>query len=423
MWYSHPTTTTFRRPNGNQWSLQNKKMRKMAETSNTKSAVPLGEYTMVSELTVSQKCDLIAELSEMVMENPTGAFASPGVLENGMKIPSRMRRLLELANPQKNGFDDYTARLAILSLLALFQDILPSYRIRLPTAEEMAVKVSKETKKTWDHEKQLLNHYQQYLKLLRTTWEGDSQSPDSLAVTCMVAMCELLKKAPHFNFRSTILTLVVRNMNHRKCRQVADACCLAIETIFAIDAQGEVALEATKLVAKFIKDRQFRVRPQVLRVFVSLPLRVHVDEAQAAKLAAKANRKKRKRNKEEAAIEDELKESSGRVDKIILARSQSDALQTVLLTYFRILKSEMVQEDLLPSALEGLAKFAHLTNMDTVLDLLDVLKTLLKQVDSLPLDASLNCILTAFQTLQGPGRELQIDQKEYIVPLYSQLSR
>jgi len=48
---------------------------------------------------------------------------------------------------------------------------------------------------------------------------------------------------------------------------------------------------------------------------------------------------------------------------------------------------------------------------------------LLANVDKLPLDAALNCVLTAFQTLQGPGKELQIDQKEYVVPLYAQLPR
>jgi hypothetical protein len=44
-------------------------------------------------------------------------------------------------------------------------------------------------------------------------------------------------------------------------------------------------------------------------------------------------------------------------------------------------------------------------------------------VDELSLEASLQCILTAFSILQGPGRELKIDQKEYITPLYSQLPR
>jgi nucleolar complex protein 3 len=58
-----------------------------------------------------------------------------------------------------------------------------------------------------------------------------------------------------------------------------------------------------------------------------------------------------------------------------------------------------------------------------VVDLLAVLKNLIKSVDDLPLDAVLNCILTSFQTLQGPGRELKIDQKEYIMPLYSHIPR
>jgi nucleolar complex protein 3 len=44
-------------------------------------------------------------------------------------------------------------------------------------------------------------------------------------------------------------------------------------------------------------------------------------------------------------------------------------------------------------------------------------------VETLPLEASLNCVLTAFQTLEGPGRQMQIDVKEYITPLYSQLAR
>jgi len=54
---------------------------------------------------------------------------------------------------------------------------------------------------------------------------------------------------------------------------------------------------------------------------------------------------------------------------------------------------------------------------------LEVLKSLLKRVDALPLDATLNCVLTAFHTLNGPGKEMKIDQKEYILPLYSQLPR
>lgn len=158
-----------------------------------------------------------------------------------------------------------------------------------------------------------------------------------------------------------------------------------------------------------------------------------------------------------------MQEGEATVDKILLARSQADTLHLVTLTYFRILKdvAERITSfsvddgdntratettlssdyqgraqqkrklnyrieaatQLLAPALEGLSKFGHLINYDTVVDLLKVLKGLLKNLDVIPLDASLNCILTAFQMLQGPGRELQIDQKEYVNPLYNQLPR
>lgn len=375
------------------------------------------------ELTVEEKCDLIAELSESVLEDPSTAFSSTKNDESNEKILPKMRQLLDLASDN----NDYVSRLAIISLLTLFSDILPSYRIRLPTAAEMSVKVSRETKKLWDHERSLLTHYQHYLKLLERTWDRSkgANMPSSLSVTAILSLCELLKRNFHFNFRSNILQAIVRQMNNKQCPEVGEACCTAVSHVFAQDAQGDVALEAARMVAKMIKERNFRVHSRVLRTFVFLPLRVHVDEAQAAKLAAAANAKKRKRNREEAEIEREMKEGSSSVDKILLARSQSDTLQAVTLTYFRILKTENLDQvtELLPSALEGLAKFAHLINIETVVDLLAVLKSLLKKVDDLPLDASLNCILTAFQTLQGPGREMKIDQKEYITPLYKQLPR
>ena len=241
----------------------------------------------------------------------------------------------------------------------------------------------------------------------------------------MLSLCELLKSAFHFNFRSNLLTLVVRNTNCSTSAVICEACCEAVKYVFVHDAQGEVSLEATRQVAKMIKDRNMKVHAEVLKTFVSLPLRVHVDEAQAAKLATQANSKKRKRDKELGDIESELKEGQATVDKIVLARCQSDALQAVTLTYFRILKhgDRKAMRELLPPALEGLAKFAHLINIETVMDLLAVFKELLKDVDALPLDAALMAIYTAFETLRGPGRELQIDQKEYIGPLFTQLPR
>mmetsp|Transcript_23176 Transcript_23176/g.54804 ORF Transcript_23176/g.54804 Transcript_23176/m.54804 type:complete len:628 (+) Transcript_23176:149-2032(+) len=394
---------------------------------------------MLASLSTEEKCNLVAELSELVLENPTKAFqmekelikaATKNEIERSSEVRtiSKVQQLLDLSRVHKNGNDEYVATLGIMSLLAIFKDIIPSYRIRQQTDTERESKISKETKALWDYERALLTHYQQYLQVLEKVWNGGQTQetfPSRLAMTSILCLCELLKSVYHFNFRSNILAIVVRQMNNQQCDQVSSACCQAVEYIFEKDTQGEVAMETARLVAKIVKEYRGTVRPGVVRSFVKLPLRVHVDEAQAAKLAAAANAKKRKKDRELAVIESELKEGAGTVDKIILARCQSETLQSVIITYFRILKSTDTKsrQDLLPAALEGLAKFSHLINIDTVVDLLDVLKELLNQVDHLPLEACLNCVLTAFQTLEGPGREMQIDQKEYISPLYRQLFR
>lgn len=51
-----------------------------------------------------------------------------------------------------------------------------------------------------------------------------------------------------------------------------------------------------------------------------------------------------------------------------------------MLTYFRVLKRRPPPPALFPAVMEGLAKFVHLVNLDTVQDLLDLLKDLLNDV-------------------------------------------
>lgn len=52
------------------------------------------------------------------------------------------------------------ARLAMLSLAAVFKDVAPGYRIRLPTDKELAMPVSKDVKRLRDYESSLLRSYQ-----------------------------------------------------------------------------------------------------------------------------------------------------------------------------------------------------------------------------------------------------------------------
>jgi len=445
-------------------------------TSIARIEVPL------EKLMPQQRIDLIADLSESILEDPATALTSArteikggkekenddeGAEKEPMyhKTQSKMNKLLDLASLSSNGHDAHAARLATLSLLAIFQDILPSYRIRLPTEAEQSVRVTKETKATWDYERKLLQAYQRYLQLLERTWDegkfgiqwsqgggkkakknqGGSGPPTTLAATSILSLSALLQTCYNFNFRSNLLQIVVRQSNNRSSEEVRSACCSALTAMFIKDIQADASLEAVRFMAKMIKQQSTSksIHPDVINTWLSLPLRVHEDEAMAAKLASEAKAKKAKKSqqeKESLEIEKELKEGEATVDKIELAKNQADCLHAVTLTYFRILKlvAAAGHEDddtgkqlanspaaaLLPCALRGLAKFSHLIHLDAIVDLLAVLKDLLKSVSSLPLDAATQCILCALKTLRGPGRDtLPVDPKEYLIPLYTMLPR
>lgn len=469
-------------------------------------------------------CNYIAELCENILEDPRGALISTLVDDreegddddeeddksnkqnSGATVPagkkrSQLRRLLDLATEENNSStittttinNEHTRRLAMISLVAVFQDILPSYRIRLPTAAETAVRVNRETKLLWQYERSMLIHYQWFVKLLDQCWETEKKKKKKnrgmknvanggggvsvVGVTAICALTELLKHGPTFNFSSMILSIVVRGMVYNGSDHVRDTCRQAIIYVFRNDSQGEVSLEASKLIARQIHNYKGNNMSggysDMLRTLVTIPLRVHQDEAEAAKIheaAAKKSKKKRLKKqqqenddmaaaddlREREDIEKELKEGSATVDATLLAKSQADTLQTVIVCYFRILKQSSSSNNhnnnhngngkgggggrlrqLLPAALEGLARFAHLIHLETVVDLLALLKNILNPTSlsfhdhnddnnhhELPLDAALNSILTAIQTLQGPGGQtLPIDMKEYISPLYRQLLR
>ena len=96
-------------------------------------------------------------------------------------------------------------------------------------------------------------------------------------------------------------------------------------------------------------------------------------------------------------------------DKSNSKRFMADTLHEVCLIYFRVIKMK-VGFRLLPAALEGLGRITHLINMDTVEDLVLLLRGLLKDSQfALPPLIRLLCVSCALKTLSGPGQELQME--------------
>ncbi|CAM9971651.1 unnamed protein product, partial [Phaeothamnion confervicola] len=193
--------------------------------------------------------------------------------------------------------------------------------------------------------------------------------------------------------------------------------------------------QVVRAVAKFLRARRFCVHVEALRVLETLPLRVHEDEAGAVRAKAKRMKRGRRRptaeipglNGGDDGVEAALAESRAAADPIVRARAQADALHEVTLVYFRFLKdaearTAAASARLLPAVLEGLGRVAHLVNLDTVVDLMAALRELLA-AGQLTLAGGLACVLVALRTLHGPGRELQVDEKAFLLHLYGLLGR
>ena len=91
----------------------------------------------------------------------------------------------------------------MLSLVAVFKDILPGFRIRLPTEKELGMPISKEVKKVRDYEAALLRAYQAFLKALLNAARG--QRGLGFARAGIRCLCMLLPSLYGFNYSSDLL--------------------------------------------------------------------------------------------------------------------------------------------------------------------------------------------------------------------------
>ena len=152
--------------------------------------------------------------------------ACQGALEDPEGRWTELKDVLALAEDR----DEEVARLASLSMTLAFKDICPGYRIRPPTAKELAMKVSKETQKLRDFEAGLLKMYGGFVRLAirRGGGEGRKRRADrgkggpapGVALRCL---CELLEALPHFNYRTDVLSALVPHLARRDSAGAATA--------------------------------------------------------------------------------------------------------------------------------------------------------------------------------------------------------
>ncbi|XP_035467680.2 nucleolar complex protein 3 homolog [Scophthalmus maximus] len=380
---------------------------------------------------INQKKLLIAALGSAVISDPY----------SNVKRLKELRGMLMESDPS---VAVTVRKLVMVSLMEIFKDIAPTYRIRPLTAAERSVKVKKETLRLREFEEGLVSQYKFYLEDLEQTikdWKQQKkkrrqavgfQSYLGLAQVSVRCLCELLLALPHFNFHNNIVVVLVPLMNE-PAKEVSDMCCDAFRKLFQQDKLGGASLATVRVVSGLVKSLNYNVRPEVLRSLLALRIQevqVKKDVDDTAPQKKFMNNKEKRKNlsrmqrkwkKAEEKLEKELLEAEASESKERKIKLHTETLNIVFLIYFRILKKAQ-RSVLVPAVLEGLANFAHLINMEFFDDLLNVLQNLVQSGDRTNKE-NLHCIQTVFTILSGQGDVLNIDPLTFYSQLYKMLLR
>lgn len=323
----------------------------------------------------------IARLAELINEDPeehAGSFK-------------------KLAQVGGENLHPNVQKLVLLSQSVVYKDAAPGYRIRAYKDEELGTKVSKDIRKTRQYEHSLVTNYQAYVRRLVEICKDKEQ--ETLKSTALNCVCSLLLAIPHFNFRTELLGVLVRELSRKEPSPAIRKSLDCLEQFFDNDTDGGPSLEAVNLLTKMMKGKDYDIREEVLNSFFHLRLlnelsvkasteRVDKNE-DVSKLHGRRvkkekfehrSKKERKIAKERKAVEKDMKEADAAVDFESREKLQSETLKVVFVTYFRILKARIPH--LMGATLEGLAKFAHLINQDFFGDILEALKDIIRQAEA-----------------------------------------
>ncbi|SCV70472.1 BQ2448_1866 [Microbotryum intermedium] len=437
-------------------------------------------------LEIKDKKTRIAKAREEIADLGREASGT-GEGEGGLNL---LKRLLSLTGPKFSSsssarsagerpilVDREIRIMAMVSLLAVFVDVVPGYRIRALTAAEKEVKVSQMVARQREWEDGLVAVYKRFLEFCVAEVSAADSPLSPVAIHCL---CTLVREKPDFNYSVNIMDVIVKRLGRKGWDEGHQMCLEAVVYLFIHDTTTTASnsLHLVRLISRLVRARSFAVRPEVISALLNLRLKDELGggrvrasteavfrekegrkgvvkwnkekshkgrkggKAKAA-MDKKGSKKVREVRKERAKIDQEMREAEGEIDQQERERNQTETLKLLFALYFRIVKLDY-RSPLLPAALEGLARFAHLINIDFFRDLLEVLKGIVKRggiltVESVVADEDdggnveerseatirrndmrekMLCIVTAFELLQGQGEALMIDLGDFVSALY-----
>ncbi|XP_070493392.1 nucleolar complex protein 3 [Chironomus tepperi] len=365
-----------------------------------------------------------------------------GITENPEDKIGNLKILLQLlpdvgADQKRNLLS--VRKITMFSLAEIFKDIIPDYKIGIVDLENQ--KVKKDTLARVTYENELLKYYKKFLRELETILKAlkpgkfskrPSKESINIAESAVFCLCEILQAHPYFNFNTNIAQLLViyLNCSNSKCRKLINETFIKI---FKTDKRLDLTLHIVRNINHLVKKKSNSVYSEVVACLLALQIKnINVDAEKEAELKQKKmeqhrsrllslSKRERKRKKKLSELDKELMETQAEENKQTKNTKLTDISKLVFTIYFRILK-ESPKSRILNYTLEGLAKFAHIINIEFFSDLINVLNSLIESAD-LGYREQLFCIQTVFAILSGQGEALNIDPARFYTHLYRNVLR
>mmetsp|Transcript_65472 Transcript_65472/g.142794 ORF Transcript_65472/g.142794 Transcript_65472/m.142794 type:complete len:706 (-) Transcript_65472:60-2177(-) len=377
------------------FAAQKKEFQTAADQVQGKKKAP-GVSWMATE--ILQKCHggavqeqrLLAIVADRIAGNPEGEIECYDVFMELHRIGSDVR----------------TRQMALLSAVAVFRDLVPTYRIREPTAKE---KTMPKTKGVLMVEKFELTLLQKYKRLLPALEAAMKLEPVAIAP----ALAALVKAASEFNYRQRLIGTAVRHASskHESVRKViSDALGDMMEADQRLEASREVVLAIGRLAQgaaiacrnKGKGQGSVKLREELLEVIRRIPVgraeTVTLQEARGLHVADEEVRKG-------------LAEASIKHSAETLRKAETELLTEIFIVYLRVLRQRRVHSTaLVAAALAGLAQWGQQVNLELLLEILvelrGVVEDAITQADELVALQGLRCALVL---LTGPSQALMTD--------------
>jgi nucleolar complex protein 3 len=382
---------------------------------------------------------------------------------------SKLRDLVTILNKTELGpfnRDDHRKTILEIQILTartvaeIFEDIIPSYRIKQKQEDDEKTKLSKDVIKLRQYERTFSAIYKNYLDYLKRMLDSVKNKPSStfyreliettlqdrqkLAETAVECFGKLIVAHPNFNYRDQIIANLVEfnaQTKYRVCSELAHKyLCQALKD----DKLGEVSLEVTSVICDLAKKRKLSVSALLFKTLSELRLidvkladseqkqKWKAEMEKLASLKKKQSRKERKRCKKMKKLKKDMLETEAHVTTDQKLKYHKQILKKLFVTYFRLLKyhEELDGErretkkfvKLLPPVLEGVSKFAHLIDVNICNDIFPLISRLLENRD-ITTNCKLHCLSTVFIIYKSLECELgKVDPEQFYKHFYTILS-